>query len=622
LKIDGRKSLYGKDGYALSDSPTKGKANIISAPVLEDNIETTSSKSVASGTILITEIFPNPVGSDFTGEFIELYNNSTGAVDLTGYKIEVVGGRSFEFGKFLNLTRQIPAGGYYALYRANSNLVFDNNGGSIKLYAPGKSRALQIIQYEEAPEGLSYCDTTYLNLNSADNSTKKFLNNSLLLQSWVWNKTPTPGAANQIKTPEHPPRASFSVPLKINAGETVNFDASDSFDEDGDLLSFSWDFGGSSGFVSAVSSHVFVQPGNYEIKLAVSDGQETTEIKKTIKVGGVFLFGNEPKITVNNSPIVLPQKSVSKKMPIAVGTQNLASQPSARKVKTAVLGVKIAAAAATGLVGTSIKDKKLGAAWKVSGTVIILPGVFGSQYFYLIDVGKVAVKIYNYHKDFPILKIGDQISVYGTIGGSAADKYLKTKSAAEIKIISSGAAPEPEKITVAGYKEENLNKFVQAEGEIQEKNATQILLAEGTSTIKVYLKNSTGVSSAIFKAGQKITATGLLSKISGALVIIPRGQFDLAAVSSTAVTQDLTLLQTATTSSAWTIPARENDPQPLTYILLAVGGIIIILAGFLIKRFFQQQNHLTQDSTGAISVIGLPTRDSNGAKEGKEGRRN
>jgi hypothetical protein len=628
LKIDGQKCLYGKDCYALTESPTKGKANIISAPVAEDNDEAASIVSAAPGKIVITEIFPNPVGPDFTGEFIELYNDSGAAIDLTGYKIEVDGGRSFIFGKFFNLTRQIPAGGYFALYRQDSNLVLDNSGGSVKLYAPDKSRAAQILQYDEAVEGLSYCDTAYLNLNKADNSTRKFLSNSLMLSRWVYSETPTPGAANQIKTPDHPPRASFSAPVKINTGETINFDASDSFDEDGDLLSYSWDFGGSFGFVSAVSSHVFAQPGNYEIKLAVSDGQETTEIKKTIKVGGVSLLGNEQKIAVNNSPIVLPQKSVSKK--IAVGTQNLAFPSVKPAAKTAVLGVKITAAASTGLVGTSIKDKKLGAALKISGTVIILPGVFGSQYFYLIDnsplgnnkgfpssggvdasggrggvqsyssggdgVG-IAVKIYNYYKNFPILKIGDQVSVSGTIGGSAADKYLKTKSAADIKIISAGAAIEPEKISLAGFKEENLNKFVQAAGEIQERSATQILLADGTSTIKIYLKNSTGVSAAAFKAGQKITVTGLLSKISGALAIVPRGQFDLAVASSTAETQNIAFLQTATGSSAWTIPARENDPRPLTYILLIVGAIIIVLTGFLIKRFYLDK----PESTGQES---------------------
>jgi len=49
--------------------------------------------------IIITEILPDP-SPPAQGEFIELYNNSKSTIDLTGYKIEVDGGRSFEFGNF------------------------------------------------------------------------------------------------------------------------------------------------------------------------------------------------------------------------------------------------------------------------------------------------------------------------------------------------------------------------------------------------------------------------------------------------------------------------------------------------------------------------------------------
>jgi len=238
----------------------------------------------------------------------------------------------------------------------------------------------------------------------------------------------------------------------------------------------------------------------------------------------------------------------------------------------------------------AINNLKIGAALKRSGTVIILPGVFGSQYFYIANASEPAIKIYNYYKRFPALKIGDVITATGVVGGSATDKYLKTKNTGDIKIIKSGAPLVPEKISA--LTENNLNKLVQTAGEITARSATQITLGTGTSTIKIYLKNSTGVSAAAFKAGQLISATGLLTNISGTLAVTPRMQADLALASSSASSNTgITnlVLGAATGSAAWTLPAGENKNSPLIYIFIAAGGGIIIFAGFFLKKYFPKK---------------------------------
>lgn len=591
LKIDGEKTLFDRDSYALTTTPTEGKTNVITASTDENNDATSS--SAVDGKIIITEIFPNPIGADDSGEFIELYNNSAADVDLTGYKIGISGGRSFEFGQFFNFTKELPAQNYFSLYRAQSNLVLDNNGGMIKIYAPNKSAAGQILQYGAAPEGFSYCDTNYLNLKNADSSTRKFLNNSLLSDRWIWSAEPTPGNANQIKALNHAPHASFSAPDKITAGEIVNFDASDSFDEDGDSLSFAWDFGDSAGFDSAMPSHIFTQPGNFLIKLTVSDGQDSNSVQKIIKVGGNVLTA------AVNSPIILPQKLSSQKistvdsaktnLPVKIASvKKPAANPYAKTAKTAVLGIKITAAKSA-----VINNKNIGAAFKKSGTVVVMPGVFGSQYFYIANPGEAATEIYNYKKYFPLLKLGDYISATGVVGGSADNKYLKTKSAADIKIIKAGEPLAPEKISTADFIPENLNKLVQANGTVETKNGQTIILSDGGESFNLYLKSSANVSAKNIKAGQKITAIGILSNVSGALAIMPRNQADLILVSSPAASSsDVAgiVLGAATGSSAWTMPAPENKNSPLIYILIIAGGIIIVLGGFLIKKYFLDKN--------------------------------
>jgi len=63
-----------------------------------------------------------------------------------------------------------------------------------------------------------------------------------------------------IKTYNHAPHASFSFSGNTVAGSAINFDASDSFDEDGDVLNYSWDFGDAAGFNSLTIAHTLSHP--------------------------------------------------------------------------------------------------------------------------------------------------------------------------------------------------------------------------------------------------------------------------------------------------------------------------------------------------------------------------
>jgi hypothetical protein len=120
---------------------------------------------------------------------------------------------------------------------------------------------------------------------------------------------------------------------------------------------------------------------------------------------------------------------------------------------------------------------------------------------------------------------------------------------------------------------------------VEGKSGSNIYLNDGEGKITLYLKSGANIDGKNIKAGQKITATGLLAKVSGGLAIMPRGQADLILASSG---DDIAgqIPDVATGSSAWTLPARENNSQPLIYMLIAAGGVIIILAGWLAKKYF------------------------------------
>ena len=57
------------------------------------------------------------------------------------------------------------------------------------------------------------------------------------------------------------------------AGELVLFNATDSWDPDGEIVSYSWDFNndGSPDAETASAEHIFPEPGSFIVSLTVTD---------------------------------------------------------------------------------------------------------------------------------------------------------------------------------------------------------------------------------------------------------------------------------------------------------------------------------------------------------------
>jgi thermitase len=80
------------------------------------------------------------------------------------------------------------------------------------------------------------------------------------------------------------PFASFThLPLDPYVGETVTFDASASYDPDGIIVSYIWDFGDDSSGEGNITTHLYADGGTYTVTLTVIDNENmestfTTEI--------------------------------------------------------------------------------------------------------------------------------------------------------------------------------------------------------------------------------------------------------------------------------------------------------------------------------------------------------
>jgi len=68
-----------------------------------------------------------------------------------------------------------------------------------------------------------------------------------------------------------PPIADPGGPYQGATGQPISFDGSGSSDPNGDLLSYSWDFGDGGSAPGALASHIYVAAGNYLVTLTVTD---------------------------------------------------------------------------------------------------------------------------------------------------------------------------------------------------------------------------------------------------------------------------------------------------------------------------------------------------------------
>ena len=121
--------------------------------------------------VQISEFLPNPVGSDTSGEWVELVNTGGSSVSIEGWRLA----NSSNKPKLLH--GSIPSNSFLIIPRSATKLALKNNDETIFLYNPQGGLADQASFSGSAPEGQSF---------------------SRVGQEFIAT-TPTPGFANQTK---------------------------------------------------------------------------------------------------------------------------------------------------------------------------------------------------------------------------------------------------------------------------------------------------------------------------------------------------------------------------------------------------------------------------------------
>ncbi len=416
--------------------------------------------------------------------------------------------------------------------RSPKNISLPNGGASVKLFSPGRTTANQTITYKKAPDGFAYA-----NFSGA----------------WRWTAVATPDKPNVLA---QAPSADFEILGPLLPNSLLRFDSSDSF-TNAQAAQYSWSFGNGETSVVQNPDYSFTKEGDYTISLTVSTEYGSSKIDKKITIGNTKV----EKETVRTTDTTDEQINTDEKK----------------------------------IVKTEIKNTpKNDEVFTTAGTVVVAPGIFGVQYFYLLpEYGEPLIEVYNSKKLFPKLKIGDQVIVTGDYSEREQGPRLKTTEAKDIQVIGQGEIEKPKTITSSEIKKPPYPRMATVEGEVVSKKSPRVFLADAEGEIEIYLSKNTGIKVGDFAVGDKLSITGILIVSNGVARLQPRGKGDIEKITQLENETDNTDFEIASLPvSHTTLPDSFTEPERFsdkTKLFMYLGGGVLVLIGGIIYFAYKKK---------------------------------
>ena len=205
--------------------------------------------------LIINEFLPNPIGSD-DNEWIELYNNGPEILNLEGLKIKDNAARIFTLEADSGVNLYLLANNYLLLPKSVTGISLNNSSDESVIIMQPNQAIIQAVNYNEAIEDRSYAWSE---------------------QGFVWTKTPTPGAVNQILINQAPVAQISIVSEDFVLGEKISFSAANSYDPEEDDLDYLWDFGDGETSTKKDIKYTYEKLGSYTVCLTVADPEGASD---------------------------------------------------------------------------------------------------------------------------------------------------------------------------------------------------------------------------------------------------------------------------------------------------------------------------------------------------------
>lgn len=615
------------------------------------------------GKIVISEIYPNPQGIDFESEFIELKNIGGQEINVKNWLIK----NNLQEYKISNADFPItlvPSGGFFILPRPITNISLNNNGDIIQVFADNGIKICEAEYKTYALEGASY-------INSG--------------KEWVWTSKTTPNQDNLYIPLNRAPNAFIDTTgiNEIFVGEEISLDASDSFDPDGDRLSYLWNSSDGKEATGVCIKKSFSLSGEYDINLKVADVYNHEDnLKFKVKVldelwpkpmedpatrdfpadyqasfGDVIISSIMPnpegddsaewiKLYNNeNYPVSLsgwtlddieggshafqiPEDVVimakdefifeREKTGIALNNNgdevrlfdrdgNLISSVQYDKsdeneeikflsegeggneegegYNTAAL-LSAEPSRNANSANWDALDNFLGQKISLEGTISAKPGVLGAQIFYLTN-GQKGIEVYSYNKDFPELEAGDYISVSGELAENNSGRRLIIETQDDIKGLSYEHPPLARELSYKDINDSEIHSLVSIKGQLIEKNLPNLFIEmEEGKEIKVYIKESVGISASDFKEGDNISVIGVLDFLNGEYRLLPRDQEDIHVMAQGKVlgVEKEQEIQNESFNESPNEPVRNEEGKGKIITYLSITLFVFVILGIILWK--------------------------------------
>ncbi len=627
-----------REDFFETSHPTKGSENIfVEVPVEEVMRETSPSNeslnqskdgggtsnvevppSFPPGSLVINELLSDPGVED--EEFVEIFNTTNASINLEGVKLRDGGGSLTE------LTGTLAGHGFFVVEKPKGNL--NNTGDQLTLLDPSGA-ILDTVTYGSWDDG-NMLDNAPLAQEAMSLARKvdgfDSDNDNL---DFVATLEITAGWGNSIRFPvpqkEESEIALASVKLVLNEvlPNPVGDDTKDEFIEiynptTSSVSLVGWKISDTNNhytihekvlgpkdyavFLRSVTGISLNNTGGDQLQLFDPRGNliDTLMYSETAEEGYSFGLGDTSVLewsrtaspgekNKTTSIEALDDTASNRQELLAVKVEKTSTKlSSAKKVSTPkkktvkkVAGIKIKAGQKVSL--SQIREQDKGTWVTTTGTLAVLPGILGTQYFYIVD-DTSGVQIFMSKKDFPSFEVGDSLRITGQVSESYGETRINVQNKSQIERVEQGQAPLAQSVELASIAESFEGALVENTGQVTDVKSSYMYIDDGTAEIKVYFKRGTGITRDDVKLGSTVKLRGIVSALQGGYQILPRSK------------DDLLLIASSTENIA---PIVSKDSKSLKKIMTVVFAVIAsILLGLLLKTQIPPKSPLTISKSG------------------------
>ena len=200
-------SALASEGWDWTTQATPGAQNLFDENQ-ENEEEITYDDGDLSDKIILSEVMPNPEGTDTDTEWIEIYNYGSTNVNLGNWSLDDEEGGSDPY-IFPDGTI-IEAQDFMVIYRTESNLSLNNDTDQVRLF-DYQNELHDTVSYEGSPEGQSYArismeggptlsqvPTTSLFAMLIPMAKAENISSDWTTSPWQWTNDITQGTTNPI----------------------------------------------------------------------------------------------------------------------------------------------------------------------------------------------------------------------------------------------------------------------------------------------------------------------------------------------------------------------------------------------------------------------------------------